>query len=212
MLAADEVVAAALARLVPELAALALADGVPAQDDVPAAREADRDLLVGRVRLADRRVAAGEEHGRLLPGGSVGHVDDGGHVDPGQGLEDELLDPVAVHRDRPRDAGGERRPRLRQAADQGEDLPPQLVLQHPQVGLGLHLGEPLLPRGVFGPGPLDLVQRNGMMHEPSGSGWRTWSISGVGRLGGQGRRGTGHGDGEPPCRPEESRFWCGTHE
>ena len=112
VLAADEVVAAAPARLVPELAALALADGIPAEDDVPAAHEAGRDLLVAGVGLADRRVAAGDEHRRLLPDGSFGHVDEGRHVDAGQALEDELLDPIAVHPDRAGDTGVERRSSL----------------------------------------------------------------------------------------------------
>ena len=136
VLAADEVVAAAAPRLVPELAALALADRVPAEDDVPAPSEANGDLLVAGVGLADRRVAAGDEHCRLSPDGSVGHVDEGRHVDAGQALEDELLDPVAVHRDRARDTGVERRLLRRQPADDGKSLPSQLVLQAPQVGLG----------------------------------------------------------------------------
>ena len=151
VLAADQVVAAAPARLVPELAALALADGVPAEHDVPAPHEAGGDLLVVGVGLPDLRVAAGEEHRRLLPGRCVRHVDERGDVDAGQALEDDLLDPVAVHRDRPGDADVERRPRLGQAADEREGLAAELVLEGPEVGLGLHAGEALLPGRVAAP-------------------------------------------------------------
>ena len=95
MLAAHQVVTAAAPRRVPELAALALAHGVPAQDHVPPPREADRDLLVGRVRLADGRVAAREEHGGLRSGRGVGHVEQRRDVEARHALEDHLLDPVA---------------------------------------------------------------------------------------------------------------------
>ena len=157
VLAADEVVAAAPSRRVPELAALALADGVPAKDDVATAHESCRDLLIAGVRLADRRVTAGDEDRRLLPDGSLRHVDEGGHVEAGQALEDELVDPVAVHRDRAGDARVERRLRVRQPADDVEGLPPQLRLQGDEVGLGSHTREALLARHVEGPGALELV-------------------------------------------------------
>jgi hypothetical protein len=158
VLAADEVVAAAPARAVPELAALALADGVPAEDHVPAPDEPDGDLLVAGVGLAHRRVAARQEHRRSLPRRALGHVHEGGHADAGQALEDELLDPIAFHRDRARDARVKRRPLPGQPADHGEDLAPQLVLKGTQVGLRLHPGETFLPCGVEGPRALDLVR------------------------------------------------------
>ncbi len=211
VLAADEVVAAAPARLVPELAALALADGVPAEDDVPAAREAGRDLLVGGVGLADRRVAAREEHRGLAPRGGVGQVHEGGHVDSRQALEDELVDPIAVHRDRPRDAGVERRLRFRQPADHGEDLPPQLVLQDPQVGLGRDPREALLPRRVEGPRALELVREERRDARAFGLRIENPQHLGRGDLGGADRRRArdGHGeskaDPDRACHPEELR-------
>jgi hypothetical protein len=48
---------------------------------------------------------------------------------------------------------------LRQPPDHAQQLASQLLLQGPQIGLGLHLCEALPPRGVEGPRALDLVVR-----------------------------------------------------
>src|SRR6266704_1671653 len=82
-----------------------LADRVPAEDDVAAPGQAGRDLLVGGVRLAERRVAAGEEDRGHRPLRLVGEVEERGDEEAGQALEHDLLDAVPLHGDRPRGAG-----------------------------------------------------------------------------------------------------------
>ena len=94
MLAADQVVSALARPRVPELAAFALPDRIPADDDVAASDEALAEGLV--VRLAVGRVAARDEDGWMFSGAAVRHVDEGGDEDSRQTLEDELLDMEAV--------------------------------------------------------------------------------------------------------------------
>ncbi len=196
VLAADEVVAAPSPGAVPELAALALPHGVPAEHHVAAAHQAHGDLLVAGVGLAHRRVSAREEHRGPPLGGPVGHVHERGHVDPGKALEDELLDAIAVPRERRGDASAERRAVLRQAADQVEGLASQLRLQVREVVRGPHPRPPLQPRRVERPRALDLVREVGgdsrtlgrLLEDAKGLGRR--------RLRRLGRARTGQRDGE----------------
>ena len=157
MLAADEVVAAAAARGVPVLAALALADGIPADHDVPAAGELPADLLVVAEGLAVGRVAAGDEDGGLGSARGIGHVDERGHVQAGQALEDDLLDPVPVHGNGPGDPRVQRRLRLGQAADHVEHARAHLLAQGEEVGFGADLREGGPARLVLGPGAVELI-------------------------------------------------------
>ncbi len=109
-------------------------------------------------------------------------------MDPGQALEDELVDAVSVHRDRAGDPGAEGRLRFRQPADQVEDLPAQLALQGDEVGLGSHPREPLLPRRVELPRALDLVREIRRDARPLGL-----RLEHAEHLGGGHLRGQGHG-------------------
>jgi len=161
VLAAHEVVAAAPAGGVPELAALALADGVPADHDVTAPREPDRDLLVVRVGLAEGRVAARQQHRRLRPRRGVGHVQQRRHVEAGNALEDDLLDPVAVAGDLARDARVQRRALGGQAPDEVEDLVAQLALERGQLRLARDGGEARAARVVLRPGDVELMAQVG---------------------------------------------------
>ncbi len=156
MLPADEVVAAPAARRVPELASLPLAHGVPAEDHVPAADEAHGDLLVGGIGLSQWRVAARHEDGRLRSRRRVGQVQEGRHVKPGKALEDDLLDPVPVTRDRSRDAGIERRALGRKPTDDPEGLLPQLPLERQELRLGAHRVEARAAGVVLPPGEVQL--------------------------------------------------------
>ena len=125
VLSAHAVVAGVAGRDVPELAALALANRVPADHDVPQCRQSRGDALVALVGLADGRVTAGEEHGRTPPGRLVPLpaclrfwcVDHGGDVDAGDALEHDTLDAVPIELLAADDAGVQRRARLGQAAD-----------------------------------------------------------------------------------------------
>jgi len=180
VLAAHQVVAAAPALDVPELAALALAHRVPAEHHIPSAGQPDGDLLVGRMGLADRRVAAGEQHRRPRPRRGIGDVEERGDVEAGQALEHDLLDAVAVAGDRSRDARGQGRALGGQPTDEVDDLPAQVGLQREEVGFAAHGGEPLAAGVVLGPRPLELEAQVGRDAGPGG-GPSTVSISAVGR-------------------------------
>jgi hypothetical protein len=78
-------------------------------------------------------------------------------VDAGQALEHELVDPVAVPRDRSGDAGEERRPLGRKSSDDLERLLAQLLLEGEELRLARDRRERRPPRVVQFPGPVELV-------------------------------------------------------
>ena len=154
--AADQVVAAAARRSVPELAALTLTHRVPADHDVAPPHEALAERLV--VGLAVRRVAAGDEHRRTRGGSAFGHVQQRRHEHAWQAFEDELLDPEAVHLHHARDPCVQRRPFRRQSADHPEQRAAKIGLQPLHVLPGTQRGEARSPLVVLSPGQLRLVR------------------------------------------------------
>ena len=156
VLAADQVVAAALPRRIPELAAFALAHRIPADDDVAASGETLAEGLV--VRLAVRRVAARHEHRRMLPGLPSGTYTSAVTKTPGQALEDDLLDVVAGHLDPAGHLRVQRSLRGRQAAERAQQLAPEVRLHLLQICFRADCGEPGAAVFVLPPRHVDLIR------------------------------------------------------
>ena len=157
MLAADQVVAASPPRGVPELAALALPDRVPAQDDVPAPGEPRANLLVVSESLPLGAVPARHQDRRTPARRTLRHIQQCGHVEAGQALEDYLLDPVTLARQRSDDARTERCSCARQPADRRRQPFPRPALQRIESGRVADGGPLGHARSVLPPGAIQLV-------------------------------------------------------
>ena len=156
MLAADQVVAASSPRRIPELAALALPHWIPGDHDIASPHEPLAERLV--VRLAVGGMPGGHQHRRMRRAPFIGHVHQRRDEDPGQALEDQLLDVVSRHLDAAGDLRVEGRARRGKAAKHPEELCPQFRLQSQQVGLGADAREPGTSSIVLAPCHLGLIR------------------------------------------------------
>ena len=92
---ADQVVAALLCLRIPELASLALADGVPADDEIAALHQPLAKILDSEFFRFAECPAARERRGELCSS-ILGHIDERRDIEAGKALVDELLDMKAV--------------------------------------------------------------------------------------------------------------------
>jgi|SRR5579859_1606616 len=131
MLAADQVVAALLCFVVPELAALSLAYRVPTDHDISALNQVLAKTLI--VSFSVFSVAAGNKHCGMSFVFVIGDVDQRSNVYTGQALEDQLLNMEALHLNPTGDLRIQRRLDGRETPNHLEQLIPHLLLQLKQV-------------------------------------------------------------------------------
>ena len=143
MFAAGQVEARLSLVRVPELAALALADGVIGQDDVTALHEIEVQHLVRRLGLAHRRMAARTQHAGQRVADLLRPVQQGRHEIAGKALVDQLFDEIIVGLDLSRFLDRRRVRLFGQAVEQVQERLAQRLLQSFQVGLRLDGGEAL---------------------------------------------------------------------
>ncbi len=94
---------------VPEVAPLALSDGVVCQHHEALLHQAQVHVLVGSIEARLGGMAAGRNNARERALAGCGHVEAGRHPEVGAALEHEILDAVAIPLMRPDDDRVERR-------------------------------------------------------------------------------------------------------
>ena len=115
MLATNQVVTALACFRIPELAALALSDGIPGEHHVAPQRQLLSQILV--MQLADGRVPAGNQHGWMFSGAIVGYIHQRRDIYSGKAFENQLLYMKLLHLNSPGDTRVQRRFFCRQTSE-----------------------------------------------------------------------------------------------
>ena len=163
MLRADPIVAALACLRIPELAALPLTHGIPADDHIAALHQSLAKRLI--VCLPVLCVAGRDENGRvfriLTAVVVVGHVQKRCHVFTREAFEDQLFNVKAVHRNASGDVRVQRSSCRGQSSEHGQKLLTYFVLHAQQVLLGANPGPDFHPLLVFAPSQLSLILKIG---------------------------------------------------
>src|SRR6266700_3970157 len=97
MFCTNQVVAAPAFLGIPELASFSLADRVPTDHDIAALHQSLAERLI--ICLPIRRMACWDQYCGVSPASIIRQIHQGGNINSGQTLEDQLLDMKAVHLD-----------------------------------------------------------------------------------------------------------------